>query len=44
MICCYLKFLPVKLRDAHVIVTLLVCHYSLYKKSFVNRNLFDAAY
>jgi len=38
------KNLTVRLRNTHCLFTLPLCHYNLFKKSFVIRNLFDMAY
>ena len=38
------KNLTVTLRNTHCLFTLPLCHYNLFKKSFVIRNLFDMAY
>jgi len=38
------KTLPMKLRASNCIFALPQCHYSLYKRSFVLRSLFEDAY
>jgi len=39
-----IKSIPMQLRDSQCLYELPVCHYNLYKRSFVLRNLFLSAY
>ena len=41
---CWLLSIPMQLSDSQCLYELPVCHYNLYKRSFVLRNLFLGAY